>query len=68
MALGDVMGGEHRPQLVEAVVAYVVWGMGEVVQRRRATPKTQNLPELGFHAVLGDGSTRGLRFERLLAR
>ncbi len=26
------------------------------------------LPELGFHAVVGDGSTRELRFERLLAR
>jgi hypothetical protein len=26
------------------------------------------LLELGFHAVAGDGSTRGLRFERLLAR
>jgi hypothetical protein len=30
--------------------------------------KNTKLPELGFHAVAGDGSTRGLRFERLLAR
>jgi hypothetical protein len=41
MALGDVMSGEHRPQLVEAVVRDAAWGMGEV-QRWRATPKTQN--------------------------
>jgi hypothetical protein len=29
--------------------------------------KNTKLPELGFHAVVGD-DTRGLRFERLLAR
>jgi hypothetical protein len=30
--------------------------------------RNTKLPELGFHAVLGDGSTRVLRFERLNAR
>jgi hypothetical protein len=42
MASSNVVGGEHRLRVVEAVVAYAVWGMREVVQRWRATPKTQN--------------------------
>lgn len=29
MASSNVMGGEHRLRLVEAVVAYAAWGMGE---------------------------------------
>jgi len=66
VALGDVISGEHRPRLAEAVVAYAVWGMGEV-RRQRATPKTQKLPGLTFHAVLGDGPL-ALRLERMLTR
>jgi hypothetical protein len=33
MASSNVVGGEHRLRVVEAVVAYAVWGMREVVQR-----------------------------------
>jgi hypothetical protein len=30
MALHDLVSGEHRAQLVEAIVRYAAWGMGEI--------------------------------------
>jgi hypothetical protein len=42
MTPSNVMGGEHRLRVVEAVVAYAAWGMREVVQRWRASPETRN--------------------------
>jgi hypothetical protein len=63
MTLGDVMSGEHRPQLVEAVVRDAAWGRGgdtAVACKFRNT----KLLELRFRAVLDEDGTRQIALAR----